>query len=296
MSSSQTLLPGACSARIQAVLQQLQTQQVLKRLWDQDASLWSSDHATQGLIRQRLGWLTIVGEMAKRTDALRRFAADIRQAGFDRALLLGMGGSGLFAEVCREIFGTREGFDLVVLDTTDPTAIRAQQARSSLERLLIIVSSKSGSTSETSALCRYFYDTLQSSGREPGTHFVAITDAGSSLEAQAKTLRFRSIFTNGQGSGAEVGGRFSALTFFGLVPAALIGLDLDQLLARAEAMLRDSQAHAPLDRNPSVQLGAVLGGLAQAGRDKLTLICAPAMAVASDHLATSPPRSYRSCQ
>lgn len=278
MSSVQTLLLGSQAPRIDAALQRLHVQQLLPRLWKHDASLWSADPATQELIRQRLGWLTIVRGMAKRTTELREFAHQIRQAGFQRTLLLGMGGSGLFAEVCRETFGIREGLDLVVLDTTDPTAIRYQQQQAPLSKTLSIVSSKSGSTSETSALCRYFYETFKSSGEEPGAHCVAITDAGSSLEAQAKTLRFRRIFTNGPGTGAEVGGRFSALTSFGLVPAALIGLDVDRLLARAEAMYQDSGPGVPVRDNPAAQLGAVLAEFAQAGRDKLTLVCAPELA------------------
>ncbi|MBI2496294.1 MAG: hypothetical protein HYW10_07055 [Candidatus Omnitrophica bacterium] len=279
MGSLQTIHCGAHAAAVEAALARLDAQQFMKRLWTSDASLWSAEPATQSLISQRLGWLTIPRVMAKETDALRRFAEDIRDGGFTHVFLLGMGGSGLFSEVCRHTFGIAAAHpDLVVLDTTDPTAIREQRRRCPLERLLVIVSSKSGSTSETSALSKYFYEALKSVSGHPGAHCLAITDAGTPLEAQAKAWRFRRVFVHGPGSGAEVGGRFSALTAFGLVPAALMGVDTAVLLRRAEDMFSRCGPDAPIPDNPAAQLGAVLGALAPRGFDKLTLVCAPALA------------------
>ena len=280
MAATQTVqLSSAHAAAVRAAVERLQAERYIARLWDRDASLWATDAATQTSIRARLGWLTIAGVMSRQAEALRGFAQEIREAGLTRAVLLGMGGSGLFAEVCRRTFGVAaHALDLTVLDTTDPTAIRAQRDRGPLTQLLVIVSSKSGSTSEISALSAYFIEALTQAGCDAGTHCIAITDAGTPLEAQATTARFRRVFAHGRGTGTEVGGRFSALTYFGLVPAALMGIDLAPLLRRAEEMLARCGPTAPLDDNPAVQLGAVLGALSQAGRDKVALLAAPALA------------------
>lgn len=279
MSSLQTVSLGPHTSHVDAAVERLRAQRFLARLWERDASLWTSDGATQAAIRQRLGWLTIVPVMAQRTDAVRHFVEEIRGAGFTRAVLLGMGGSGLFSEVCRHTFGTALGhLDLTVLDTTDPTAIRAYQQRGPLEQLLVIVSSKSGSTSEVAALSKHFYETLKAVDPSPGVRCLAITDGGSPLEAEAKAQRFRHVFVHGAGTGAEVGGRFSALTYFGLVPAALMGVDIARLVRRADGMFRRCQPDTPIRDNPAVQLGTVLGSLAQRGHDKLTLVCAEPLA------------------
>ncbi|MBI3021019.1 MAG: glucose-6-phosphate isomerase [Candidatus Omnitrophica bacterium] len=279
MPSEQTLLLGPHAVHVKSALHQLQTERFFSRLWKHDTSLWTTEATAQALISQRIGWLTIHRVMAKEADALRRFAEDVRDAGLTHVFLLGMGGSGLFSEVCRHTFGIAAGHpDLVVLDTTDPTAIREQQRRCPLERLLVIVSSKSGSTSETSALSKYFYEALKSADGHPGAHCLAITDAGTPLEAQAKAWRFRRVFAHGPGSGADVGGRFSALTAFGLVPAALMGVDAAALLRRADDMFSRCGPDAPILDNPAAQLGAVLGALAPRGFDKLTIVCTPALA------------------
>ncbi|MDP3766453.1 MAG: transaldolase, partial [Dehalococcoidia bacterium] len=278
MAATQTVqLSSAHAAAVRAAVERLKAERYIARLWDRDASLWATDAATQASIRARLGWLTIAGVMSRQAEALRGFAQEIREAGLTRAVLLGMGGSGLFAEVCRRTFGVAaNALDLTVLDTTDPTAIRDQQDRGPLTQLLVIVSSKSGSTSEISALSAYFIEALTQAGCDAGTHCIAITDEGTPLDAQATTARFRRLFAHGRGTGAEVGGRFSALTYFGLVPAALMGIDPAPLLRRAEEMLAWCGPATPLDDNPAVQLGAVLGALSQAGRDKVTLLAAPA--------------------
>ena len=281
-SSSQDDTPlmqlGRHTGQLKALLDRLRAERYVQRLWDKDASLWSRDAAVAASIRQRLGWLTISPAMAKQASMLRAFAQEIRQAGFTHALLLGMGGSGLFPEVCRSLFGVSQGHvDLAVLDTTDPSAVLAHQRRSPLRQLLVIVSSKSGTTSEISALSKYFYEAIRTSGEEAGAHCVAITDAGTPLEAQAAAWKFRRIFALGPETGADVGGRFSALTYFGLVPAALIGADVERLVQRGEAMFSRCGPEAPLDENPAARLGATLALLAQEKRNKLTMVGAPGL-------------------
>jgi len=279
MASAQTLLPGPYAPQVQAAMDRLRAERYLERFWDKDASLWTTDPAAQAHIRNRLGWLSIPRVMAKETEALRRFAREIRDAGFTHTLLLGMGGSGLFSEVCRNTFGAATGHpDLTVLDTTDPTAIKAGQAKAPLTHLFIIVSSKSGMTSEITASSAYFYETFKAAGEDPGAHAIAITDAGTPLEAQAAAWKLRRAFVHGPQNGADVGGRFSALTYFGLVPVALLGIDVDVLLSRAIEMLDQCGPTVALDKNPAALLGAVLGALAGVGRDKMTLLCPPALA------------------
>ena len=271
---SQTLLLGRWTQPVQDGLRSLADHRLLARLWEQDASLWSADPATQSSIRQRLGWLTIPQVMAGQISLLRQVTSALRAEGLTHAVVLGMGGSGLFPEVCRNTFGVAPNhLDLAVLDSTDPTAIRSCQARGPLERLLVIVSSKSGSTSEISALSKYFYDTLKGIRGGPGGHCVAITDQGSPLETQARAWNFRHIMAHGPQTGADVGGRFSAMTYFGLLPALLLGIDAECLLARACEMLARCGPRAPITDNPAAQLGAVLGTLVATGRDKLTLLC-----------------------
>jgi len=277
--ASQTLALGAHAASVQSAVARFQSDRVLPRLWNRDAALWSADPAIQATIRNRLGWLSIADAMSRETASLRRFAEEICAAGLTHTALLGMGGSGLFSEVCRFTFGTAPGhLQLTVLDTTDPTAVRRYAELIPLKQLLAIVSSKSGSTSEISALSSYFYHAFSSVDRNPGAHCIAITDAGTSLETQAKQQAYRRVFVHGPGAGAEVGGRFSAITFFGLIPAALMGVDVDRLLASARQMFTQCGPTIPLEQNQAAQLGAVLAAFAAQGRNKFTLVCPPALA------------------
>ncbi|MBI3996840.1 MAG: glucose-6-phosphate isomerase [Candidatus Omnitrophica bacterium] len=279
MSSTQTLSLGRATDAVTRVCAQLADQHFIQRLWARDPSLWSVDATVQGTIRRRLGWLTIARVMAPHCPALQALPRELRQAGLTHTLLLGMGGSGLFAEVCRNTFGVAaDHLELTVLDSTDPAAIRAAQQRCPSRQLSAIISSKSGSTSEISALSTYFYDVFQAADGQPGAHCLAITDTGTSLEAQAAAWKCRRVFVHGPDTGLEVGGRFSALTYFGLVPAALIGVDTAQLVQRAEEMFRRCGAEAPLAENPGAMLGITLAVLAASGRDKMTLLCAPALA------------------
>ncbi len=269
---------GSAATTVQAGLTRLQAQRYLQRLWEFDASLFSGEPATQAAIRDRLGWLRITDAMVKDVDMVHQFSQEVRRAGFTHALLLGMGGSGLFPDVCRHLFNTGDGgLDLAVLDTTDPTAILASQQRCPLDRLLVIVSSKSGSTIEITTLSKYFYDVLKTVRGQPGEHCIAITDRGTPLEAQAASWQFRRAFVLGPESGSDVGGRFAALTYFGLVPAALMGIDITQLLTRATRMLHQCSPDAAWPDNPAVQLGVALAELALIGKDKLTFLCPPAL-------------------
>ncbi len=276
--ASQTILPKPYVSRVlEPAIAQAASSRLVERIWAKDASLWTSDPAAQQHIGRRLGWLTILDVMAQRADEVIAFAQEIRQAGFTHALLLGMGGSSLFSEVCRFTFGTADGWlDLTVMDTTDPTAIQAAQQRVPMQKTLFIVSSKSGSTTESSALCDYFYDQIRQikNDNKAGEQFIAITDAGTSLEALAKERRFRRAFVHGPGTGQEVGGRFSGVTYFGMVPAALQGVDVKQLISRGQQMLKACGATVPAVENPALALGLLLAESAKLGRDKMTLLSA----------------------
>jgi RpiB/LacA/LacB family sugar-phosphate isomerase len=254
---------------VSAALDRLEQQTAGARIWKKDTSLWSAAPAVQAAIANRLGWLEAPAVMRRHLPALAEFAAGVRAQGVRDVVLLGMGGSSLAAEVLAHTFGAARGCPaLTVLDTTDPGAIRTLQARLSLPHTLFLVSSKSGTTAEMLALYRFFRAEVERVTAQAGAHFVAITDAGTPLERLATEARFRQTFLNP----ADIGGRFSALSFFGLVPGALIGVDLGQLLDRAEAMVASCSATVPVADNPGLRLGATLGGLAAAGRDKVTLL------------------------
>ncbi|MBN1218503.1 MAG: bifunctional transaldolase/phosoglucose isomerase [Anaerolineae bacterium] len=251
--------------------------EVAARIWQHDGTVWVPDPAQAAQTKEltnRLGWLEIGRKMLAQADELATFAAKIKVVGFKEIVLLGMGGSSLAPEVYMTTFGAHaDGLPLKVLDTTNPDQISAMTATlADLTKTLFLVSSKSGNTLETLSLYKYFYQLVRQFKDNPGENFVAITDPGSSLEKLAQEKGFRRIFS----SPPEVGGRYSALTYFGLVPAALIGVDLPRLLRRANSMADACRNHAP--QNPGLQLGAALGELAWAGRDKVTFFASPAVA------------------
>lgn len=256
---------------VESALEELERERVIERIWEKQAALWKSDEAHQKIINNSLGWLTVVRLMSERTVELESFASEVRDAGFTHLMLLGMGGSSLCPEVLRRTFGRREGFpELLVLDTTDPDTIYAFERRIDLARTLFIVSSKSGTTIEPLSFYKYFFHRVtELKGERAGENFVAITDPGTLMERQATAARFRRIFLNP----SDIGGRYSALSYFGMVPAALMGLDVGELLRRALMTVEASSASVAARENEAARLGCVMGALASHGRDKLTIVC-----------------------
>ena len=254
----------------------MKQQRFAERFWTKDPTLWKQDEAVGRAIRNRLGWLDVVETMQSDCPALLAFAADARQAGFTDALLLGMGGSSLCAEVLRRSFPVAPGFlRLHVLDSTDPDAVRRAEAKLPLETTLFLVSTKSGTTTETLCFFRYFYEQVSKrKGDRAGENFLAITDPGGPLVSLAAEKKFRRTYLNPP----DVGGRFSVLSYFGLVPAVLMGVDIRQLLARAARFLPQNGAASATEENPAIQLGAILGELALQGRDKVTFFLSPPIA------------------
>jgi transaldolase / glucose-6-phosphate isomerase len=243
----------------------------VRRLWAGDASLWTdADEA------QWLGWLDIAGRQSARVASFLRLSDDIARQGFSHALLLGMGGSSLGPEVFAETFGRQNDHpELLVLDSTDPAQIRTIESKIDPARTLFIVSSKSGSTLEPNILKQYFFECAKRAvGDQAGSRFIAITDPGSKLETVAERDRFR-LTAFGIPS---IGGRYSVLSDFGLVPAAVMGLDIARLLGAAQEMVRSCGAYVPPADNPGVMLGTVLGVLGKAGRDKVTIVTSPGIA------------------
>jgi transaldolase/glucose-6-phosphate isomerase len=248
---------------------------VMSRIWAHDHTVWKPDSTE---ITNRLGWLHSAEVMTDAMDRLGPLAETIRSEGYTHALLLGMGGSSLAPEVFSKTFGTTQGYlELAVLDSTDPDAVVMHAERLDPGRTLLIVSTKSGGTVETLSLFKFFYNwVVDALGKERvGEHFIAITDPGSSLADLAEHYRFRSVFLNDP----NIGGRYSVLSYFGLVPAALIGMDVKILLNRALIMSSNCEScNCPIGgNNDGARLGVVLGEMAKAGRDKVTIIASPAV-------------------
>ncbi len=274
--NAQTCAVGSCGAVLDSTLKTLRAKRFVRRLWANDPALWRRDPVHQDVIRNALGWLSVSERQRGQAPSLRAFADEIRDAGFRHLLVLGMGGSSLCPEVCRMTFGVLRGRpELHVLDSTVPSRVRSVEARVDLARTLCIVASKSGSTTEPLAFQKYFFQRMrEAKGDRAGENFIAITDPGSLLEQTARTLKFRRIFPGVP----DIGGRYSALSNFGMVPAALMGVNVDVLLSRAERMRLSCDAPVPAPDNPGVMLGAALGALAKAGRDKVTFILSPTVA------------------
>ena len=263
---------GALQPKVDARVAQLQKEDAPRRLWAKDSTLWTSDPAKRGEIRDRLGWLTVGEKMLEHIAEFRQLARDGRT--YSDVVLLGMGGSSLCPDVMRHTFGSSKGHPrLHVLDTTDPATILAVRSKIDIQDTLFIVASKSGQTTETLSHFAYFWEQVNENGRAgaAGRHFAAITDPGTSLEKLAKDHGFRWIFRNPP----DIGGRYSALSYFGLVPAALIGVDVAEMLERSIEMAHSCADSVPVDKNPGVWLGAVMGELALGGRNKVTLIASP---------------------
>ena len=262
---------GSLTERVGDRLAAWDEQNYAVRLWARDHSLWSAEAVPE--LANRLGWLRLPYE-TDQVPGISAFAEEAR-AGTDRVVLLGMGGSSMAPEVFAKTFGTAPGHPLLtVLDSTHPEAVRAVSAGIDPARTLFLVASKSGGTIETLSLFRHFWGVVSDVHDRPGDRFVALTDPGSGLEALAAERRFRRIFA----TPPEVGGRYSALTPFGLVPAALIGMDIESFQAKARAMADGCGPDRPVVANPGLRMGAVMGESALAGRDKITYICSPAVA------------------
>jgi glucose-6-phosphate isomerase len=256
-------LVAAANARLSA-------SHAVERLWARDHRLWKQDPTD---IANRLGWLTIIEYMQDQTEELRTFAASAQKRGIRDVVLLGMGGSSLGPEVLRASFGSLRGFPrLWVLDSTVPGWVRQVMRAIDPARSLFILASKSGGTIEVMSLFAHFWKLVhQTSGHQGGEQFVAITDPGTGLEKLAAEHRFWRLFTNPP----DIGGRYSVLSYFGLVPAALMGIDVARLLTRAMVMAQACRVQSPLGQNPGADLGATMASLAQAGRNKITLIASP---------------------
>ena len=272
---------GELAEPVAEKVRQLEKDKAASRIAKHDAALWTEDKAGQDEIRKRLGWLKLPQSSRKLLPELNKFAAEIRNSGYTHALVLGMGGSSLAPEVMSLMFGpaiAREGdggLDLAILDSTEPTQVLDAVRRSPVEMTLYIVSSKSGSTAEPNAFLEYFWEKAFNLLRErAGEHFVAVTDPGSSLEKLARKRGFRRVFL----ADPEVGGRYSALTAFGLVPAAVMGINVERLLDQAEEMAQECLPEYPAGRNPGLVLGTIMGVSALSGVDKLTFASDPSLA------------------
>ena len=262
-------LPGPLAGAVAASIDDWKKNNKVARLWQKDASLWTGTDEGSWL-----GWLTITEEQLAHIEALKQIAADVKKARFKHALLLGMGGSSLCPEVLRMTFGKIKGFpELHVLDSTDPAQIVAIEAKVDLKSTLCIVSSKSGSTLEPNIYKQYFFERIKSKvgEKEAGSRFIAITDPGSKMQQVAETDKFRKIFFGVP----SIGGRYSALSNFGMVPGAVMGLDVAKFLKNTEEMVQACGATASADVNPGVILGTILGTAANHGRDKITFITSP---------------------
>jgi glucose-6-phosphate isomerase len=260
---------GDYEAAAEKRIAHLREEAFVSRLWERDPGLWSQEPGARAQISNSLGWLDVGREMEKHIADIDAFAEDVRGDAVQDVVHMGMGGSSLAPFVLSASFGPREGWPrLRVLDTTDPASLRELQRRITPGRSLFIEASKSGTTAEPLAFGAYFYDRLSERlGGEAGQHMATITDPGSPLIAQSEARGYRRVFLNF----TDIGGRYSALSYFGLVPARLSGIDIGNLLHRANRMASACR-EASIEDNPGIRLGAILGELALQGRDKLTLV------------------------
>jgi len=269
LSRLKSSLPESLAASVKTAISNWQSSDKMKRLWARDAALWTgSDEADW------LGWLDIVEEQSAHLAEVRGLAKEVWSAGFKDALLLGMGGSSLCPEVLRMTFGKISGYpDLHVLDSTDPAQVKAFENKIDIARTLFIVSSKSGSTLEPNIFKQYFFElTKKAVGADKaGSHFMAITDPGSKMQKVAEADRFRHVFLGRP----SIGGRYSALSNFGMVPAAVIGIDTKKFLDRAQEMVEACGPSATVEQNPGAVLGIILGTAATTGHDKVTIVTSP---------------------
>jgi glucose-6-phosphate isomerase len=263
-------LPAQLKAGLEANLADWTSSNKVARLWAKDASIWTNQDEAKWL-----GWLDIVERQQASQAAFDALAADVKQAGFEYALLLGMGGSSLCPEVFAVTFGQQAGFPgLHIVDSTDPAQVAAAEKAVDLKKTVCIVASKSGSTLEPNILKQYFFAQMQKAvgAENAGKHFIAITDPGSKMEQVARADGFRSIFYGDP----EIGGRFSALSNFGMVPASVMGMDTKKFLAYARQAV-DAAKGVDISQNSAVLLGLILGTAHNAGQNKITFLTSPEM-------------------
>lgn len=260
---------GPNEPEIKSTFGSLDEKQIARRIFAKDPFVWKSGEDEAKAIRNRLGWLNI-DDFINRSDDIVNFANEIKTEKFRFVVLLGMGGSSLCPEVARETFGSGPGYPkLIMLDNTDPAAVKDVESKIDLKKTLFIVASKSGTTTETLSFDHYFFNLLKEKGFDnPGKHFIAITDGGTSLQDEARERDFRKVFTNPE----DYGGRYSALSYFGLVPMALIGIDIKEVLHNAHQMEISSGPFIPAESNPAISLGASIGMNTLLGRDKVTFV------------------------
>ena len=269
LNSQSYKLPDALQGEVKTSLADWKKSGKVKRLWHGDPLLWTGTDEDKWL-----GWLNITEQQVNDIAKLKEIAADVKSAGFRNALLLGMGGSSLCPEVLRLTFGTQAGYpDLHVLDSTDPAQIRAIEEKVDLASTICIVSSKSGSTLEPNIYKQYFFERVRAKvgEKEVGSRFIAITDPGSKMQRVAEKDKFRKIFMGVP----SIGGRYSALSNFGMVPAAVMGIDVLKFLRSTQEMVQACGEGTDATANPGVVLGTILGIAATHGRDKLTIVTSP---------------------
>src|SRR5258708_37255177 len=262
-------LPKELNGEVAASLEEWKNSNKVARLWQKDASLWSSSDEGRWL-----GWLTITETQLANLDTLKQLAAEVKKAKFKHVLLLGMGGSSLCPEVLRMTFGKIAGFpELHVLDSTDPVQIKALEKKLDLKKTLCIVSSKSGSTLEPNIFKQYFFERVKKAVGEKlvGSRFIAVTDPGSKMQQVPETDKFWKIFAGDP----TIGGRYSALSNFRIVTGAAMGLDLGKFLKTTQEMGKACGANSAADSNPGVTLAAIISAAANHGRDKITIITSP---------------------
>jgi len=272
VSGIKVFLPEPLSSKVKANLADWQSGGKMQRLWNRDATLWTGSDESQWL-----GWLDITDEQLAQQDQLQKLAKEVQQREFQDVLLLGMGGSSLCPEVLRMTFGRTNHFpNLHVLDSTDPAQVKSFEHQIDIAKTLFIVSSKSGSTLEPNIFKQYFFErTKQVVGAtKAGSHFMAITDPGSHMQKVAEGDHFLHIFFGRP----SIGGRYSALSNFGMVPAAVIGIDTKKFLTRADEMKQACGPSVSVEQNPGAMLGVILGTAASTGRDKVTIVTSPKIA------------------
>lgn len=265
---------GKYQAAYEATLKELAENDVVNRIWQRDHTVWQDDPAE---IENRLGWLDIADRMQSEVERIQTLASTLESEGYTNAVVLGMGGSSLAPEVFSFAFDESYGIDLDVLDSTDPAMVQSLDDALDLEKTLFIVATKSGGTAETLSAFKYFYNRILAvvggESDSAGQHFIGITDPGSKLLDIGEKYQFRELFVNDP----NIGGRYSVLSFFGLIPATLVGVDTPELLSRAQQMAENNRIEIARN-NYAAHLGALMGGLAKEGVDKVTLFNSPILA------------------